>query len=604
MFHARAKQRPAGGEDPEGAAALYRKVIALMPGSSEAHLRLSEALVESGELDGAVASAVKATELNPRSAEAWVHLGTLQFMRGQSTEGARPECKKALLEASRLLPGDPEVLLRLAQICQVLDDSEGAMNAWLKLGRIHPAGTYQEKPLTALAWERAATLAANLNQYEPKREAIMALCRGNHPEAKHLRLLEELAREQAEKGYLGHAEESFTLLAQSVPGEPGLWENIARIQIQTEHFEDALKSLQIAESLKKTVRLTYFKAICFMNVGRLAEAETLWQDFFTAEETTEDQDLRQNASFCFGVCLLLEGRPGELLDLLKGWPDAEAQGDLQALKTQAFIQTQNWKAARIGLLDGMKRFPKQSLFSHASRTIPPKKLNESLWSRKESHQVLIQLDLESMAGLWAEFRQWGKCLDLVLQARKASSLRSADLLLLHANALDQLDRFPEATEVYREAQKLKPDDATVQNNLGYLLLEKGGDLNEAARLIEASLKQDPRNGSTLDSWGWALFKQGKLKEAEEALRKAVELRPYTPEIRKHLGEVLLQLDRKEEALEQWERALAYAFSDRKALEEKARKLRVELARQQQNPGNDSAPTEPGPDDEDEDEGVD
>jgi tetratricopeptide (TPR) repeat protein len=145
----------------------------------------------------------------------------------------------------------------------------------------------------------------------------------------------------------------------------------------------------------------------------------------------------------------------------------------------------------------------------------------------------------------------------------------------------------------------------VQNNLGYLLLEKGGDLDEAARLIEASLKQDPKNGSTLDSWGWALFKQGKLKEAEEALRKAVELRPYNPEIRKHLGEVLLKLDRREEALEQWERALAYAFSDRKELEERARKLRVEVARQQQNPGTENAPANPSSkDDEDEYEGDD
>jgi len=123
MLHARAKQQRTGGNDSEGAAALYRQVILLVPSSAEAQLRLSEALVECGDLDGAAIPAAKATELDPRNTEAWVHLGTLQFIRGQSTESVRPDCRKALLEASRLLPGDPEVLLRLAQICQVLDDA-------------------------------------------------------------------------------------------------------------------------------------------------------------------------------------------------------------------------------------------------------------------------------------------------------------------------------------------------------------------------------------------------------------------------------------------------------------------------------------------------
>ena len=124
----------------------------------------------------------------------------------------------------------------------------------------------------------------------------------------------------------------------------------------------------------------------------------------------------------------------------------------------------------------------------------------------------------------------------------------------------------------------------LQNNLGYLILENGGDLLEASRLIEASMKQDPKNGSTVDSWGWALYKQGRFKEAEEALRKAVELLPYNPEIRKHLGEVLLKLDRPQEALEQWERALPFAFPGREALEAQAEKLRIELAKKERGAG--------------------
>ena len=69
-------------------------------------------------------------------------------------------------------------------------------------------------------------------------------------------------------------------------------------------------------------------------------------------------------------------------------------------------------------------------------------------------------------------------------------------------------------------------------------------------------------------------------EAEKALREAAELSPFSPEIRAHLGEALLKLERLEDALAQWERALAYAFPGRERLEQRARELRVRIARAQ------------------------
>jgi len=577
MLHARALQRQAGGDDPEQAVALYRKVIALIPQSAEAHLRLSQALVECGDVDGAAPPAIQATELDPKNAEAWIHLGFLQFVR-QKDENAPTSCRKALTEAAKLLPGDAEVWLRLAQICQLMKDDEGAMNAWIRLGRLHPQGTLQDnRPIASLAWERAAEIASSLGRYEQRREAIMALCRKNRPEARHLRLLEELARTQVDKGFLGHAEESFLLLAQHVFGEPGIWENIARIQIQTDRFEEALKSLQMAQALKEAPRTSFFQAICFMNLGKLKEAEASWKSYFKLEGSEPDKEMRQNSCFGYATCLLMQNRPKEVIEQLATWPETRAFGDLLGLQAQAQIQTQGWKAARTTLRDGIQRFPKQSIFARANRLSGD--LDEGLFSGKKSRRTLNQLDLESMAALWAEFRQWGTCLELVEKIRKTVPSPDVDLLLLQANALEQLDRPIDSLKIYREAQKLKPDDPMLQNNLGYLLLEKGGDLDEASRLVEASLKQNPKDPSTLDSWGCVLLKQGKMKEAESAIRKAVDLRPYNPDIRKHLGEALLALDRPEEALEQWERALAFAFPERKELEIRARKLRVDLAKQ-------------------------
>ena len=93
----------------------------------------------------------------------------------------------------------------------------------------------------------------------------------------------------------------------------------------------------------------------------------------------------------------------------------------------------------------------------------------------------------------------------------------------------------------------------------------------------------------MDSWGWALFKNGRFKESETVLRKAATLSPFSPEVHRHLGEALLKLNRLHDALEEWDRALAFAFPDRKALEAEAQELRTRLAKTQQ--GKEQPPAE-------------
>jgi tetratricopeptide (TPR) repeat protein len=578
MIQARSMQRDGGGNNPQGAAALYRKVIALVPNSSQAYLRLSESLLESGNQAAAVDPAVKATELDPRSGEAWAHLGLLYYVQSQSRESLRATAVAALRRAVRLLPSDPELWTRLAELQDSLRDEEGALQAWLSVGRLHPSATYRGRILSDFAWERAMELAVQRKNYEARREAVLALCDRTYPDQRYLKFLEDLARDQVDLGFLGHAEESFQLLGQYIPMEPAIWENIAIIQLRTGRFEAALQTLARAESMRKSARTSFNVGLCLMKLGSFAEAEARWKALLpTLGSSEEDQALAAGVKELYATCLLFSGRPREVLDLCASWPDAGSQPAVAALRAQALVQTQAWKPAQAAIKEGMARFPQQELFQRAAE-LPPKALEEGRFFKGDFHRTLVQLDLEAMAGLYAQFRSWERCLDTVLEARKAAPVRDVELLLLQANALENLDRPEQAIQVLREGQKLNPRHPVLQNNLGFSLLEHGGDLNEAARLIKSALDQDPTNASTMDSWGWVLFKQGKAAEAETALRKAVEMAPYSPEVHQHLGEVLVTLDRLQEALEEWERALAFAFPERKALEEQVQNLRTRIAR--------------------------
>jgi len=590
MLQARALQIRGGGSEPEAAAAIYRRVAALVPESAEVHLRLSEALQEAQDPQGALAPARKAVALAPRNAEARAHLGLLLFQLFQKDEALAPEAARELRTATTLLPQDPELWARLGEVSERMKDGEGALQAWLHLGRLRPS--FQG------AWERAVIHARALQNYEGRREAVLAL-NARNPEERHLRMLEELARDQIQAGYLAHAEESFLLLAQHLPQEPGLWENVALVRLQTSRFEEALDSLKRAEALKVTPRTTFNTARALMNLGRFQEAETRLATLLAGP--IQEDLIADGAQALYAEALLLEGKGPALLAFLKEHPGRpQVAGELQVFTCQALISRNDWKSALVALKDGIARFPKVPFFQQAAE-LPPEYLEYRFFARRDTRAALEQLHLEGMAAIWSEFRRWDKCLEALERARSLGPVKNVDILIMQSSAYDQMGRADESLRVLREAQKTSPDNPMVQNNLGYLLLEQGRDLEEAAALIEASAKATPDNGNVVDSLGWAQFKLGKTAEAEATLRRAAELSPFSPEVRKHLGEVLVKQGKLAEAAEQWERALAFVFPDRPALEKRLGELRVRLAREQARKVGE-APTpaaDAGPDDDDE-----
>lgn len=70
------------------------------------------------------------------------------------------------------------------------------------------------------------------------------------------------------------------------------------------------------------------------------------------------------------------------------------------------------------------------------------------------------------------------------------------------------------------------------------------------------LKKEPDNATYLDTYGWILFKMGKINEAKNYLEKAM----YNSEIKDaeisdHYGDVLFEINEYERAIEAWENAV-------------------------------------------------
>lgn len=132
---------------------------------------------------------------------------------------------------------------------------------------------------------------------------------------------------------------------------------------------------------------------------------------------------------------------------------------------------------------------------------------------------------------------------------------SPDLLYDFALAAEKQGKPEEMEAALRKVMEAVPDNHHAYNALGYSLAERGERLEEAYALIEKALSMAPGDPYIMDSLGWVQFRMGRLKDAEQTLRRAYALR-NDAEIAVHLGEVLWQQGERTEAQKLWREARA------------------------------------------------
>ena len=94
------------------------------------------------------------------------------------------------------------------------------------------------------------------------------------------------------------------------------------------------------------------------------------------------------------------------------------------------------------------------------------------------------------------------------------------------------------------------------NYYGYFLIINNLDLDKGMLLVASAVTKEPTNPYYLDSYGWALFKNGEYKRALTAIQFAKSLQPKNPVIIDHLGDIYWSLNRKREAIYEWNKILS------------------------------------------------
>ncbi len=121
--------------------------------------------------------------------------------------------------------------------------------------------------------------------------------------------------------------------------------------------------------------------------------------------------------------------------------------------------------------------------------------------------------------------------------------------------------WPGAQADLEHAVQLAPDQPMVLNYLAYSWAEHHEHLDRAREMLERAVAINPNDGSVVDSLGWVMLRQGDSAGAVKQLERAVELEPEDPVINGHLGDAYLAAGRKREAEFQWRRALTLKPKD-------------------------------------------
>lgn len=188
-----------------------------------------------------------------------------------------------------------------------------------------------------------------------------------------------------------------------------------------------------------------------------------------------------------------------------------------------------------------------------------------LHSQGKSDEAMVRLEhaisanpKEKVQLLLAEVQllsEKGKTEDAYGLLDKALAEQPEDPVLLYETSLmaEKLSRYEVLERNLRKLIKLMPDHAQAYNALGYSYADRNVQLEEARRLLDKALSLAPDDPFILDSRGWLDFRLGKLPEAEALLRKAAALRSDA-EFAAHLGEVLWQQGKQDEARKVWDAA--------------------------------------------------
>ncbi len=118
--------------------------------------------------------------------------------------------------------------------------------------------------------------------------------------------------------------------------------------------------------------------------------------------------------------------------------------------------------------------------------------------------------------------------------------REPSLYILMGVMYESKQDWEHAKDAYQKALSLRPDDAVASNNLAYVMLQSGGNVDMALSLAQTARRGMPDSPNAADTLGWVYYQKGAYKPAIDLFEEALKLSeknksPEDPTVHYHLG---------------------------------------------------------------------
>lgn len=605
----------------------YKKALAIEPDSATILERLAEVYAKSQHIRDAVIEAQAALKIDPDNVNAHrllarIYVRTLGDMNAgevqqenlaKATEQFKailktePNDTYSLLWLARLYRfqnqhGEAEKVLRqvlahdpdngpaLEQLSQLLIDQGRSQDAIQLLSRA--AGDSASPDI----YDLLGDAYAQAKEYAKAEAAYKEAIAGDPDDPGHRH---GLAQALMSEDKYAEALEQFNKLTELEPGTAENFLRAAQVYRRLGKFTEAASSLARAKQLAPgSLEILYNEALLYEDQGHFDDAIKVLTDAIAGIKSQAGGDgnpsalaiLYEQLGHAYVKQHNLTAAQAAYDDLGKLNPDAQKRARM--LSVEAYRENHDIDRAIAEAKKALDESPDSSdmivtlamLYGEKSDTVAARQLLQGLLKGNDG-DIEIYLDIAQVESRGKKYAEAEQSAQKAEQLAHAGAARESAWYML-GSIYERQKKFDDAEREFRKVLDVNPNNSAVLNYYGYMLADRGVRVDEAASLIQRALKQEPNNGAYLDSLGWAYYRQSKLIEAEELLRKAIDHEGNDPTILSHLADVCLKLgenecaaDYFEKSLAEWQKAVPADYEPEKvnAIEAQLKTLKKRLA---------------------------
>ena len=601
-----------GQENLPAATQEMQKAIALGPNNWDFYLDLALLQIKANQPDAAEANFKKAVEVNPKAMQAQLALGSYYQSRSRFPEaeqqfrhameidpkdpnpaaalarlyvsrGRRAEAEEFIKQVKKRFPDDAIGYRMLGDFYFAIGDLDKSTAEYAVLYRDHPKDMQVQKNYVQLLILKNrldeasklndAILAASANDNEALIYRGQIQIRAGHPSdaaqtlenalkndpdngvahyhlgialdqlANPERALEEwraavrlrpdlieaqraLATAAMRQGDMVTLEQTATQIINLQPASPDGYAMRALSKINRKQFASA------EEDVKKTIDVAPQSALGYIQLGNLKLVQKQYSEAGKAYQQALDREpsSKDGLSGLMNT-YLAESQPDKAisaanLQIAKS-PDSSAFYDL--LGTALFNSKKDYDAAEAAF--------KKSAALDKNNADALLKLGQAQVAKGSPDQAL------------ATYRH-------ALQ----DNPREVMFYILMGELYEHKQDWANAKDAYQKALEIKPENPLASNNLAYVMLQSGGNVDMALALARTARRGMPDSPSAADTLGWVFYQKGAYQSAVDLFQEALKLgekskAPDDATVHYHLGLAYEKTGKNDLARQQLERVL-------------------------------------------------